>query len=69
MLAHIYAFRRRYGLSSRCKPTDTGSFALAELPDQEPRDPDFQPWDSYRTVRWRGQVLTLVSLQAEVVGM
>jgi len=46
-----------------------GSFALAELPDQETEDPDFQSWDSYRTVRWREQVLTLAPLQAEVVGM
>ncbi len=46
-----------------------GSFALTEFPGQEPEDPDFQYWDSYRTVRWRGQVLTLAPLQAEVVGM
>ena len=64
------ARRRLQGIGLEIVPMESpipGSRASAEPSGNEVVDLEFQHWNGYRQVRWRGQIIALAPLQAEVV--
>ena len=64
------ARRKLQGLGLEIVPMEFSTLdspTLAEPSGNEVLDLEFQHWDGYRQVRWRGQMIALAPLQAEVV--